>query len=150
MKIICSDPAAAARVTGGVTWEQGIGWWTQVPAVASLPGMPLLQRRDAIYVPSLQKTGGRICERVRQQIIDSVRDAGLSNISQAVGGWLLSGSGSLQTEAVTILYAPPGRVQKNLIGMLVALVHQLANQDAVAYEVDGVLNFVPQAVALAA
>ena len=67
------------------------------------------------------------------------RRIGLSSANEARGYWTLSGSGELQAEAVIIAFSN-GSVNPDALRTLANTILQQANQDAVAYEIDGAVK----------
>ena len=57
MKYLAKSPLEAALRAGGCTLEPEIGWWTYSTEELSELGEKFNGGRDALYIPTLQKTG---------------------------------------------------------------------------------------------
>lgn len=145
MKIRVSDPKEAAGMTGGCTLEVSIGWWTYVPDGELSPmsdGKVFEDHRDALYIPTLQKDGNPVSEEAIAELKAKARELGFSETSSASGMWILSETGEAQVEFIWILWSNTvsGEVRSQLPD-LAENIKQYTNQDCVAYEVDGSLQF---------
>lgn len=149
MKTRVFDPFAAVRESGGCTFEPEIGWWTQVQSVemAQRIGAPFAGRRDAIYIPTLQKNGQPVSEETVSGLKERAKELGLSHITRAAGMWVLSHNGEVQSETIWIASGQEAQPKECLIA-LASDIQCDANQDCVAYEVGGELNFTATAVAV--
>jgi len=81
-------------------------------------------------------------EQIRE-LKTHAKSLGFLNETPASGMWVLSETGEVQIEYIWILWTE--RVSKEVRQKLPALAEQiknLTNQDSVAYELGGVLNFV--------
>lgn len=78
-----------------------------------------------------------------QKLRSHARELGFINETPASGMWILSETGEVQIEYIWILWTEKiGKgVRKNL-GQLAEEIKMLTNQDSVAYELGGILNFV--------
>lgn len=142
MKTLTFDPFIAVRKTGGCTFEPDIGWWTQCESASQAEelGRPFVGKRDAIYIPTLQKDGHPVSSKTVESLKEEARALGLTKISRASGMWILSKTGEVQVETIWILFAeqPVDRIKlKNLA----VKIERVANQDCVAREEDGKLHF---------
>jgi len=102
MKTQVFDPFAAVRETGGCTFEPHIGWWTQCESApqAKELGRPFAGKRDAIYIPTLQKDGRSVSSETIENLKQEARELGLSKTSRASGMWVLSETNEVQTETI--------------------------------------------------
>ena len=143
MKYSATAPLEAALRAGGCTLEPEIGWWTY--SADSLPeiGPKFKDGRDALYIPTLQKTGEPVATEHVQSLREHAKNLGFSNETPASGMWVLSETGEVQIEYIWILWGNglTSKVRKNLAS-LAEEIKVLTNQDAVAYELGGQLNFV--------
>ncbi len=143
MKFLASSPLEAALRAGGCTLEPEIGWWTYSAEDLSEIGSKFKGERDALFIPTLQKTGEPVETKHVQNLRARARQLGFSNETPASGMWVLSETGEVQIEYIWILWGKgiASKVRKNLAG-LAEEIKKFTNQDAVAYELDGRLNFV--------
>ncbi len=158
MKTRVFDPVSAAMRTGGCTFEpygcgeNGIvGWWTYTPdaEVATEIGHVFSGARDAIYLPTLQKTGSPVDHSVVEDLKARACELGLTEVSQASGMWVLgedsaipeSMRGTIQSETIWILWSR-NEVNRAALAQLAEDVRSLCHQDAVAREEAGELKFV--------
>lgn len=141
MKILCNNPFEAVKATGGATFEPGIGWWTQAETKDDSVGRSFEDLRDAIYIPTLQKTGEPVATATIELLKTQARKIGLHTLTIAAGMWILSTTGEVQSETIWIAYGEQVDGQSQLAELASAIKTQ-ANQDAVAWEQGGVLNFV--------
>ena len=140
MKIKLENPFEAVRFTGGATFEPEIGWWSQVDNTSTTYGTAFEGMRDAIYIPTLQKNGRPVDQSTTETLKQQAADLGLTTLTQAAGMWVLSDTQEVQTETIWIAYATQADDPEQL-GKLAEKIKLLANQDAVAFEKAGVLNF---------
>ena len=142
MKTKVFDPFAAVRESGGCTFEPELGWWTQVPSseTAERLGMPFVGQRDAIYIPTLQKSGEPVSEETVANLKGRATQLGLTNITRAAGMWVLSITNEVQSETIWIAYGDQASSDEDLAS-LAADIQRDANQDCVAFERRGELNF---------
>jgi len=146
MKIKPNNPFSAVAKTGGATFEPAIGWWSQVGEESHLPlGSPLASHRDAMYIPTIQKSGEPVDAGIVNYLKGRARELGLDCLTQAAGIWVLSETGEVQAETVWIAYAGNGEAAPTVcregLAELAAVVKNAANQDSVAWEEDGELRF---------
>lgn len=143
MKYSATSPLEAALRAGGCTLEPEIGWWTY--SADSIPeiGKEFKDLRDALYIPTLQKTGEPVATEHVQGLRTRAKSLGFINETPASGMWVLSETGEVQIEYVWILWGNglTSKVRKSL-SSLAEEIKILTNQDAVAYELGGRLNFV--------
>ncbi len=142
MKTRVSDPKVAALAAGGCTFEPEIGWWTYTtdPALAEVLGKPFEGCRDAIYIPTIQKSGDPVDADVVEVIKRRARQLGLHHLACAQGMWILSETGEAQVEVVWIAWASSCE-RRNQLSALAQFIKTATNQDCVAWEVAGELNF---------
>jgi hypothetical protein len=142
MKTRVFNPFAAVRESGGCTFEPELGWWTQVSSVetAERLGMPFAGQRDAIYIPTLQKSGEPVSEETVATLKERAKELGLTNITRAAGMWVLSTTNEVQSETIWIAFGDQASSHEHL-SSLAADIQRDANQDCVAFERSGELNF---------
>lgn len=143
MKTRVSSPIAAAATTGGCTFEPEIGWWTYTPdGMVHVEGKRFMGMRDALYIPTLQKTGHRVAESEIESLKTTARELGFANLSCARGMWVLSETGEPQVEVIWIAWGDT--VAENVREQLPVLANHIksaCNQDCVAWEQGGELHF---------
>jgi hypothetical protein len=143
MKYNSNDPLAAALAAGGCTLEPEIGWWTYSADPLSEIGEEFKGGRDALYIPTLQQTGVPVATEHVQQLRTHARELGFSNETPASGMWVLSETGEVQIEYIWILWAEMiSQEVRQELSSLAKEIKNLTNQDSVAYELNGKLNFV--------
>ena len=146
MKYGANSPLDAALQAGGCTMEPEIGWWTFSPEPISGIGDELAKKvgvRDALYIPTLQKNGLPVDTEQIRKLKTHAKALGFSNETAASGMWVLSETGEVQIEYIWILWME--KVSKEVRQQLPSLageIKNLTNQDSVAYELGGELNFV--------
>lgn len=142
MKTRVFDPFAAVRETGGCTFESDVGWWTQCESApqADKLGRPFAGKRDAIYIPTLQKDGYPVASEMIESLKKEARALGLTRTSRASGMWVLSETGEVQAETIWVLFAEQS-VNRVKLKKLAVKIERVANQDCVAREEDGELQF---------
>jgi len=146
VKIRPENPFVAVKATGGSTFEPALGWWTQAGDENQLHlGSAFASHRDALYIPTIQKTGVPVDEGTVGYLKQRARELGLDRLTQAAGIWVLSTTGEIQAETIWIAYSGNGMasqtVDREKLAELAAVVKNSANQDAVAWEEDGELKF---------
>ena len=140
MKFRVSNPVVAAAKTGGCTFEPEIGWWTC--STEPVEGKKFEGVRDALYIPTLQKTGSRVSEATIEQIKKQAREMGFEHLSCARGMWVLSETGEPQVEVIWIAWAKQvSEAVRQQLAALANYIKQACNQDCVAWEQAGELNF---------
>ena len=146
MKTRVFDPFAAVRESGGCTYEPGIGWWTYVSSTvqANKLGVPFASARNAIYIPTLQKSGEPVSEETITALKRRARLLGLTHITRATGMWVLSETGEIQSETIWIAYGDHV-ISERALANFAAYICVVANQDCVAREVAGELQFISSA-----
>lgn len=117
--------------------EDGLGIWlfsdrTDLPD--DLPRLAI--GRDAIHLPSVEKSGAPLPDDLILSFLSAARALGLSKTHRARGYWTLSDSGELQDEDVLIAFSDTP-VDPNALHTLAVRVLETGKQDAVAYEVGG-------------
>ena len=127
MKYRVASPIEAASETGGCTFEPEIGWWTF--STNPVEGKKLEGIRDALYIPTLQKSGSRVSESAIENLKKTARELGFNNLACARGMWVLS-----RTKSVN------GQVREQLPA-LANQIKETCNQDCVAWEQVGELKF---------
>lgn len=146
MKYGADSPLDAALQAGGCTMEPEIGWWTFSTEPMNGIGDELAKKigtRDALYIPTLQKNGLPVDTEQIRNLKTHAKSLGFLNETPASGMWVLSETGEVQIEYIWILWV--SEISKEVRQELPALAEQiknLTNQDSVAYELGGKLNFV--------
>ena len=146
MKYGAISPLNAALKAGGCTMEAEIGWWTFSPKPITGIGDELAKKvgvRDALYIPTLQKNGLPVDTEQIRKLKTQAKGLGFNNETAASGMWVLSETGEVQIEYIWILWTE--KVSKEVRQQLPSLageIKNLTNQDSVAYELGGKLNFV--------
>ena len=142
MKTKVFDPFVAVRETGGCTFEPHLGWWTQCESASQAEelGRPFAGKWDAIYIPTLQKDGRPVSSETIEGLKEEARALGLDKTSRASGMWVLSETGEVQAETIWVLFAEHSVNRAQLKNLAVKIEH-VANQDCVAREEDGELQF---------
>jgi hypothetical protein len=140
MKYRVASPIEAASATGGCTFEPEIGWWTF--STKPVEGKKLEGIRDALYIPTLQKTGSRVSESAIENLKKTARELGFNNLACARGMWILSETGQPQVEVIWIAWTESvcGQVREQLPA-LANQIKETCNQDCVAWEQEGDLKF---------
>jgi hypothetical protein len=143
MKYKANDPLAAALKAGGCTLEPESGWWTYSADHLQGIGKKIKGVRDALYIPTLQKNGMPVATEHIESLKAHAKSLGFENETAASGMWVLSETGEVQIEYIWILWTEKigAKIRKNL-GNLAEKIKNLTNQDSVAYELGGKLNFV--------
>lgn len=144
MKIRVTNPKEAAATTGGCTFEVEVGWWTcsNQPEVHSGLGKLFDGERDALYIPTLQKTGEPVDEADIIRFKERAKELGFTELSAASGMWILSETNEAQVEYIWICWTR--KVSDKVRAEMSALaeeIKQVTNQDCVAWENGGQLNF---------
>lgn len=143
MKYTAIAPLEAALRAGGCTLEPEIGWWTYSTEDLSEIGSKFKGGRDALYIPTLQKSGEPVATEHIQKLREHAKSLGFSNETPASGMWVLSETGEVQIEYIWIIWtARASHDVRARISHLAKKIKLLTNQDAVAYELDGELNFI--------
>jgi len=142
MKIRVADPKTAATLTGGCTFETEVGWWTYADQLQPEIGKSFDGERDALYIPTLQKNGEPVSEADIVHFKARARELGFTELTGAAGMWILSETGEAQVEHVWIAWAK--KISKEVRAIMPALAEEIknvTNQDSVAWENGGELNF---------
>ncbi len=135
------NPFTTVKECGGSTFEPTVGWWAQVGEEGQLHlGVPFASKRDAIYIPTIQKSGEAVDEGMVTYLKSRASELGLTTLTQAAGMWVLSATQEVQTETVWIAYADHA-VNREALSELAKTIKNAANQDAVAWEENGELKF---------
>jgi len=143
MKYLVVDPLQAALAAGGCTLEPENGWWTFLSTPLDGIGSETEEVRDALYIPTLQKTGEPVAAEQIKGLKAQARELGFINETAASGMWVLSESGEVQIEYVWIFWAQKvSEAVRQSLPELAEKIKKLTNQDSVAYELGGKLNFV--------
>ena len=133
-------PHEVARLSGGVTFEPETGWWTQSDnSEVHQLGEAFADNRDAAYIPTLQKTGTPVSKEVVVEAKRRAIELGLDRITCASGLWILSETGEPQAETIWIAYGHLS--DRSGLKSLASYIRQEANQDCVAWEEGGKLQF---------
>lgn len=144
MKIRVTNPKEAAVTTGGCTFEVEVGWWTYTDQPDEHKGLGKLfaGERDALYIPTLQKTGEPVAEADIVSFKERAAKLGFTEISGASGMWILSETGEAQVEHIWICWAKSvGEKVRAKMSELAQEIKQATNQDCVAWENSGKLQF---------
>ncbi len=134
----------AVTAMGGATFEPATNWWSQASEASHQKfGNPFRSVRDAIYIPTLQKNGQPVAEEVVSSLKIQAAALGLTSITQAAGMWVLSETNEVQAETIWICYSqdPVAAEKRPALKALASTIKVLANQDDVAWEELGRLNF---------
>jgi len=142
MKTQVFDPFTAVRETGGCTFEPDLGWWTQCKSASQAKklGRPFTGKRDAIYIPTLQKDGHPVSFETIESLKEEARELGLGKTTRASGMWVLSETNEVQAETIWVLFTEQS-VNRAQLKNLAVKIERVANQDCVAREEDGQLQF---------
>jgi hypothetical protein len=143
MKIKTKSPIDAAIKTGGCTMEPEIGWWTYSTENIPEIGEEIEECRDALYIPTLQKNGEPVKTALVKKLRENAKKLGFTNETPASGMWVLSETGEVQIEYIWILWNTniSEKTQKRLTSFA-KKIKKSTNQDCVAYELQGHLNFI--------
>ena len=142
MRYLVTNPEKSLGLTGGCTFEANIGWWTYsnkiIPQFSEVVGF----NRDALYLPTLTKTG----EQISSQKIESMKKLalahGFNNFIDAEGVWI-SDANEIQKEKVWIAWTEfVSAKTRKLLPAIAKLIKLIANQYCVAWEDQGQLKLV--------
>lgn len=136
-RILFPSIVAAQERTPFFIDEEGVGVWLSTDDPALLDGMAVIHTsRDAVHLPSVEKTGQAISHGLVTEFIRRAKAIGLTNLRPARGYWTLSETGELQAEEVLIACSnqPVGHTQ---LLELARFILAAGNQDAVAWEERG-------------
>jgi hypothetical protein len=142
MKYLVHSPIEAAARTGGCTFEPGVGWWTFSSSPAPELGDVIEGTRDALYIPTLEKSGAPVASDKIEGIKARAQGLGFNRLACARGMWVLSETGEAQVEVIWIAWCD--QVAETIRGLLPSLareIRELTNQDCVAWEEGGELRF---------
>ncbi len=140
MKRLVFDPFVSVRETGGCTFEPDMGWWTQISGPTQERfGRALNDSRDALYIPTLQKTGEPVDVAIVEFFKQQAAKIGLLDLVCASGMWVLSTTGDVQTETIWIARGKCGDLDR--MRELTYNIKIFANQDCVAWEENGEMQF---------
>jgi hypothetical protein len=129
--------ADAQSATSFFISEDGVGIWLGTDEESVLAGgQTVVIRRDALYVPTLTRTGQPVPSIVRAKALERAERLGLRERHAAIGYWTLSETGELQEESVDIVLSREP-VDRAALEHLAVWLLEAAEQDAVAYEVSG-------------
>jgi hypothetical protein len=146
VKYRVSNPIPAAAITGGCTFEPEIGWWTC--STQPIEGKNFEGNRDALYIPTLQKTGSRVSESAIENLKKQAQELGFNNLACARGMWILSTTGEPQIEVIWIAWTKSVTANvREQLPTLASHIKTICNQDAVAWEQNGELCFTGQEAA---
>ena len=120
--------------------EEGVGPWlgSSDQDLFSL-GVVIHTARNAIHIPSLERTGKAISGEVIADICQRAASIGLNRFVHATGYWTLESSGILQTERVKIAFSEDA-IDRDLIRGTAKEIVFKANQEAVAIEIEGLVE----------
>jgi len=102
-------------------------------------GKVIASTRNAIHIPSLERTGEVIEERLIANFCREAAALGLVQIRKATGYWTLAFSGKVQKEKVKIAFTDDAVDPEALRGLALDII-MLTNQEAVAIEVAGAVE----------
>jgi hypothetical protein len=121
-----------------------MGWWTQAESreEAEKIGSPFSKTRDAIYIPTMRKNGEPIEKGTVEKYKDFAVSLGLDQTTRATGIWILSETGEPQVETIWIAYGDSIEGHGALLSKVATQLKDDADQDSVAYELSGLLNFI--------
>lgn len=136
-RILFPSIAAAQERTPFFIDEEGVGVWLSTDDPALLDGMAVIHTsRDAVHLPSVEKTGRAISRRLLTEFIRRAQAIGLTDFRPARGYWTLSETGELQAEEVLIACSDQPVGHTHLLE-LARFILGAGNQDAVAWEEAG-------------
>lgn len=142
MKIRVADPKTAAALTGGCTFETEVGWWTYSDRPRLEIGKQFDGERDAMYIPTLQKTGEPVSEADIVRFKTRAKELGFTELTGAAGMWILSTTGEAQVEHVWIAWVK--KISEEVRAIMPKLAEEIknaTNQDCVAWENGGKIEF---------
>ena len=146
-------PHTGSAKGGGVGGRSDVspllgGWVTFTPdaEIGQSLGVAIHNRRDAIYLPTIQKDDKPVDLDTVNQLRAAAIKCRLSEQQPCSGAWILSAdcgarSGQAQVEFIWRFAGDPGEVRPTELEKLAVRIAHNCNQDRVAFEVDGVLNF---------
>lgn len=136
-RTVFSSVADALQSTPFFIDEVGVGPWLNTADRTLLGrGKVVMSARNAIHIPSLEQTGGKIPPETIEELCREAAAIGLKQTRRATGYWTLSKTGELQSEQVLIAFSDKA-VAPKLLRQLATKIIKIANQDAVAIEVAG-------------
>lgn len=142
MKYLVTNPAKAVSLTGGCTFEKNIGWWTYSAEIIRHFSEVVGSRRDAIYLPTLTKSGEQVSSQSIQVMKNLAESLGFNNFVEGRGLWI-SDAKEIQSEKVWIAWSGAvSRKKKKLVPAVAKLIKLIANQYCVAWEDQGRLRLV--------
>ncbi|MFN8458029.1 MAG: hypothetical protein U0401_25815 [Anaerolineae bacterium] len=137
MRILFPSIATAQARTPFFIDEEGVGVWLSTDDPALLDGMTVIPtRRDAIHLPSMEKTGQAIPKKLLTEFIRRAQAIGLTDLRLARGYWTLSETGELQAEEILIAGSDQPVGHTHLLE-LARFILAAGHQDAVAWEEAG-------------
>jgi hypothetical protein len=137
IRILFPSIAAAQARTPFFIDEEGVGVWLSTDDPALIEGMTIIPtRRDAMHLPSVEKTGQAIPKKLLTEFIHRAQAIGLTDFRPARGYWTLSETGDLQAEEVLIACSDQPVGHTHLLE-LARFILEVGNQDAVAWEEAG-------------
>ena len=146
-RILFKSVEEAQRHTPFFIYEEGMGIWLSTSDARLLANAEVIfVARDAIHIPSVEKTGKALSRSLIDVFVDQARAIGLNEVRRARGYWTLSETGALQSEDVLIAFstAQAAPSDRSRLIELAHLILRRANQDAVAWEAGGVVKHVRQ------
>jgi len=136
-RIVFPSIEAAYKASPFFIVEEGVGPWlsSRDEKVYSL-GTVIVISRNAIHIPSLEKTGVRIPDSTITDFCQRAASIGLSQVRNATGYWTLASSGILQSEEVQIAFSHD-KTDLDALRRLAKEIILATNQEAVAIEIFG-------------
>jgi len=117
--------------------EEGLGpWLSSADLDLHSLGTVFTTSRNAIHIPSLERTGAAIPESVIMDICQQAASIGLTRLVNATGYWTLESSGILQKESIKIALSDDV-INPDFIRRLAKEIILTTNQEAVAIEIQG-------------
>jgi hypothetical protein len=146
VKCVLSDPLAQVGRVGGATFVDG-RWYsfTRDARTAEAFGNIIEESGDAVFIPTLQKDGAPVPPAIIEDLkMEAKTRLGLTEIRSGLGIWILSETGEPQLEYVWIASSETSqRSDPTALRAFAQRVQVLTNQDSVAIEVGGQLEFFP-------
>jgi hypothetical protein len=137
IRVLFESVEQARASTPFFIFEEGMGIWLNTTNPHLLAqGQVISLARDAIHIPSLEKSGRPLPAPLAAEFLERAKALGLERVSRARGYWTLSETGELQAEEVLIAWSDTPVAQLRLLE-LARFILEKGNQDAVAWEEAG-------------
>lgn len=139
-RIVFQSIETAQRASPFFIDEEGVGpWLSSADRDLHSLGTVFTSSRNAIHIPSLERTGAAIPEPIIMDICQQAASIGLTRLADATGYWTLESSGILQKENVKIAFSEEA-INPEAIRHLAGIIILKANQEAVAIEINGLVE----------